>query len=164
MQKYNQHSLRVIQGFGIEGDVHAGVHVQHLSRLIGKKKPNLRQVHLIHQELFDDLKKQGFDVSAGQMGENITTKNIDLLQLPQDTLLHIGDSAILRVTGLRNPCKQLNGIQHGLMKALVFKGDNGKLIRKAGIMSVVMQSGEIKQNDTIRVVYPPEPFRTLECV
>ncbi len=164
MVKPNHQSVNLIADFGIEGDVHAGIHVQHLSRLIGRKKPNLRQVHLIHQELFDELKKQGFDVSAGQMGENITTQNLDVLNLPQGTLLHIGETAVLQVTGLRNPCKQLNGIYPGLMKAVLGRAADGSLIRKAGIMTVVMQSGTIRVNDKIRVEYPPEPYQTLVCV
>ncbi|MDJ0631572.1 MAG: MOSC domain-containing protein [Xenococcaceae cyanobacterium MO_188.B29] len=163
--KSNQNSIRLIAGLGVEGDAHSGKTVKHRSRV--KKdptQPNLRQVHLIHSELHDELNNAGFDVSAGQMGENITTFGIDLLGLPTDTLLHLGDTAVVKVTGLRNPCAQLNRFRSGLMNAVLDYDEEGNLIRKAGIMSIVTIGGEVKTGDTIRVELPPQPYRSLDRV
>lgn len=163
--KSNQNSIRLIEGLGIEGDAHQGKTVKHRSRV--KKdpnQPNLRQVHLIHSELHDELKLAGFDVSAGQMGENITTRDIDLLGLPTDTVLHLGNTAVVKVTGLRNPCAQLNRFQSGLMDAVLDYDEEGNLIRKAGIMSIVTISGEVKPGDQIRVELPMKPYRSLARV
>lgn len=152
-------------GLGVNGDAHSGVTVQHRSRVArDPSQPNLRQVHLIHCELFEELAAKGFDVSPGVLGENITTQNIDLLALPTDTELHIGSSAIVRITGLRNPCNQLNQFQPGLMAAVLDKAPDGTLIRKAGIMGVVLLSGDVVPGDTIVVKLPPGPRRTLEPV
>ena len=143
-------------------DAHSGVTVQHRSRVArDPSQPNLRQVHLIHRELFEELAAKGFDVSPGVLGENITTQNIDLLALPTDTELHIGSSAIVRITGLRNPCSQLNQFQPGLMAAVLEKAPDGNLVRKAGIMGVVLVSGYVLPGDTIVVKLPPGPPRTL---
>jgi len=127
-------------------------------------QPNLRQVHLIHAELHDELRGAGFMVSAGQMGENITTRGIDLLALPTGTRLHLGGEAIVEVTGLRNPCGQLDGFQPGLRAATLGRDEHGELIRKAGIMSVVLADGEVRPGDGIRVELPPVPHRPLEPV
>ena len=152
-------------GLGVNGDAHNGVTVQHRSRVArDPSQPNLRQVHLIHRELFEELAAKGFDVSPGVLGENITTQNIDLLALPTDTELHIGSSAIVRITGLRNPCSQLNQFQPGLMAAVLDKAPDGTLIRKAGIMGVVLVSGDVVPGDTIVVKLPPGPRRALEPV
>lgn len=78
------HSITLIAGDGVEGDAHCGKTVQHRSRVkADPTQPNLRQVHLIHSELFEELKEQGFDVAAADLGENITTRGIDLLSLPK---------------------------------------------------------------------------------
>lgn len=165
MSKPNHDSVMLIEDFGIEGDVHAGKTVKH-RYLVFKKKdaPNLRQVHLIHSELFKELEAEGFSIQPGMIGENITTAGVDLLQLPTNTILHLGASAQLKVTGLREPCKQLNGIQPGLLKAVISKDNNGNIFRKTGVMSVVIKGGEVHKNDTIRVEFPPEPYHTLVCV
>ncbi len=163
--KSNQASIRLIAGLGVEGDAHLGKTVKHRSRV--KKdptQPNLRQVHLIHAELHDELNNAGFEVSAGQMGENITTRGINLLGLPADTLLHLGDTAVVKVTGLRNPCAQLNRFQAGLMDAVLDYDEEGDLIRKSGIMSIVTIGGEVKPGDKIRVELPSKPHRSLDRV
>lgn len=148
-------SIRLIKGLGVEGDAHLGEKVQHLSRVRrDPESPNLRQVHLIHAELHDELHKKGFRVEAGQMGENITTRGIDLLGLPVNARLHIGPDAIVEVKGLRNPCAQLDGLQQGLMAATLDKDAAGSLIRKAGIMGIVIAGGEVKPGDAIRVELP----------
>lgn len=163
--KANEASLRLIQGIGVEGDAHAGKTVKHRSHVRrDPTKPNLRQVHLIHAELHDELSEQGFDVRAGQMGENITTRGIDLLGLPVGTKLHLGAEAVVEVTGLRNPCSQLDGIQEGLMQAVLGRDEEGNLIRKSGIMGIVLEGGEVHTEDLIRVELPPEPHQALEKV
>ena len=120
-------------------------------------------MHLIHAELHEELNKARFDVSPGQMGENITTRGIDLLKLPTDTRLRI-KKAIIQVTGLRNPCTQLDNFQPGLMAAVLDKDENGCLIRKAGIMGIVIAGGAISAGDTIEVELPSQPYRPLEKV
>ena len=143
--KENQGEIRLAPGLGVEGDAHAGVNVQHVFRI--KKnadEPNLRQVHLIHSELHEELRTSGFCVSAGVMGENITTEGIDLLGLPVGTRLRLGEQAVIEITGLRNPCHQLNKIQEGLLNAVLDQDENGNLIRKAGIMAVILQGGAVR--------------------
>ena len=163
--KFESDSIRLIAGIGIEGDTHAGKTVQHRSRVAkDPTQPNLRQVHLIHSELHTELNNAGFKVSAGDMGENITTKGIDLLGLPTDTQLHIGNEAIIKVTGLRNPCSQLDNFQSGLMAAVLNKDEAGNLVRKAGIMSVVVAGGVVKPGDSIWVELPSKPYRSLDRV
>lgn len=165
MSKKNTQSIQLLKGLGVEGDAHMGEKVKHRSRVRqNPDQPNLRQVHLIHSELHEVLKEKGFNISAGDMGENITTAGIDLLQLPKDTVLHIGQNAQIQITGLRNPCNQLNGHQEGLMQAVLDKDEQGNLIRKAGIMGIVLQSGEVQIGDPIRIVYPQKPFIKLERV
>jgi MOSC domain-containing protein YiiM len=137
--------------------------VQHRSRVArDPSQPNLRQVHLIHAELHDELRTAGFDVAEGQMGENVTTRGIDLLALPTGSRLHIGDEALLDVTGLRNPCKQLNGLQDGLMAATLDRDAAGSFVRKAGVMAVVLSGGEARPGDPIRAELPAEPRAPLE--
>ena len=126
--------------------------------------PNLRQVHLLHAELHDELREAGFEVSPGRMGENVTTRGLDLLALPTGALLHLGDSALVEVTGLRNPCTQLDGIQPGLMAATLTRDEHGGLIRKAGVMGVVVAGGEVRPGDPIRVELPPGRMLPLEPV
>jgi MOSC domain-containing protein YiiM len=165
MAKSNQTAIRLIEALGVEGDVHCGVTVKHRSRVArDPSSPNLRQVHLIHAELHDELRTAGFTVTAGQMGENITTRGIELLSLPRRTRLHIGAAAILEITGLRNPCTQLNGIAAGLMAATLAHDARGNLIRKAGIMGIVRAGGDIHTGDPIRVEMPDTPHRPLEPV
>ena len=157
--------IRLLAGLGVEGDAHLGRTVQHRSRV--KKdptKPNLRQVHLMHEELFEELRGAGFEVSAGQMGENITTRGIPLLTLPVGTRLHIGPTAVLELTGLRNPCLQLDSFQAGLMQAVLDRDDHGNLVRKAGVMAIVLTDGEVRCGDEIEAELPPEPHRPLAPV
>lgn len=163
--KPNEDSIRLLAGLGVEGDAHQGVAVKHRSRVArNPQEPNLRQVHLVHAELHDELRAAGFAVAAGQMGENVTTRGVDLLGLPTGTRLHLGDSAVVEVTGLRNPCAQLDKIQPGLMKATLDRDAEGNLIRKAGVMSVVLAGGEVRPGDAIRVELPPEPRTSLRPV
>lgn len=163
--KSNQVSIKLLTGLGVEGDTHLGEKVQHRSRVAqNPDQPNLRQVHLIHAELHDELRTKGFEVSAGQMGENITTRGIDLLALPTGTKLHLGSTAIVEVTGLRNPCYQLDDFQSGLMKAVLDKDTEGNLVHKAGVMGIVLTGGEVRVNDTIQVELPPEPHESLKPV
>ncbi len=163
--KTEQEAITVIDGLGVEGDAHAGVTVKHRSRVAkDPTQPNLRQVHLIHSELFKELAAQGFRVEPAQLGENITTQDIDLLGLPEGTHLHIGSTAVLHITGLRNPCEQLNQFQPGLMAALVQRLPDGRLIRKAGVMSTVVVGGTVRPGDTIQIEWPALPHRALERV
>ncbi|HEY7123648.1 MAG TPA: MOSC domain-containing protein [Ktedonobacterales bacterium] len=163
--KPTQGSIRLLTGLGVEGDAHAGETVKHRSRVArDPTQPNLRQVHLIQAELHDELHAAGFTVSAGQMGENITTRGIDLLRLPTGTRLHLGSRAIVEVTGLRNPCVQLDNFQSGLMTAVLERDEQGVLIRKAGIMAIVLAGGEVGPGDPISVELPPEPHQSLEVV
>jgi MOSC domain-containing protein YiiM len=165
MAKENQASIRLVAELGVEGDAHLGETVKHRSRVArDPTQPNLRQVHLIQAELHEELRRAGFSVSAGQMGENVTTRGVDLLALPVGARLHLGDTAVVEVTGLRNPCVQLDGIQPGLMAATLGREADGGLIRKAGVMAVVVIGGEVRPDDPIRVELPPEPHRPLERV
>jgi len=160
-----QKSIRLLAGLGVEGDTHLGVTVQHRSRVAkDPTRPNLRQVHLIHEELLDELCAGGFQVASGVIGENITTRGIDLLALPRGARLHIGDAAIVGVTGLRDPCRQMNDYQPGLMAAVLGRDEQGNLIRKAGIMGVVLAGGEVRAGDPIRVELLPENNQRLEPV
>jgi len=162
--KPNRESITLLAGLGVEGDVHAGVTVKHRSRMAqDPTQPNLRQVHLIHEELFAEVGAEGFEVVPGALGENITTRGIDLLGLPVGTLLRIGD-AVLEVTGLRNPCVQIDNFQDGLLKRVVGRDEAGNLVRKAGIMSIVKEGGEIRPGDVIKVELPSGPHRPLDRV
>jgi MOSC domain-containing protein YiiM len=153
-------ALRV--GLGVEGDAHAGRTVQHRSRIArDPTQPNLRQVHLIHVELFAELAMRGFTVNSGDMGENISTRGIALLTLPRGTQLHIGSSAVVELTGLRNPCAQLDRFQPGLMAAVLDHDSAGNLIRKAGVMGIVVADGIIRPDDLITVSLPVAPHEPL---
>ena len=157
--------IRLLVGLGVEGDAHLGVTVQHRSRVArDPSQPNLRQVHLIHGELLDELNERGFDVQAGDMGENITTRGIDLLGLPTGTRLRLGSTAIIEVTGLRNPCAQLDTFQPGLMGAVLDHDAEGRLIRKAGIMAVVLVGGDVLPSDAIEIELPVGSHHALEPV
>jgi MOSC domain-containing protein YiiM len=165
LKKPGQLSIQLRAGLGVEGDAHMGVTVKHRSRVArDPSQPNLRQVHLIHAELHDELNARGFTVRAGEMGENITTRGIDLLQLPVGTRLHLGVGAVVEITGLRNPCMQLDRIQPGLMAAVLDRDAQGNLVRKAGVMGVVISGGEVQPTDPIRIELPSEPHRPLEPV
>jgi MOSC domain-containing protein YiiM len=163
--KPNVEAIRLLDGLGVEGDAHAGVTVKHRSRVAADPtQPNLRQVHLIHAELFDELAAKGFSVAPGQMGENVTTRGIDLLGLPVGARLRLGASAVVEITGLRNPCAQIDAFRPGLLKAVLDHDRDGTLVRKAGIMGVVLAGGEIRPGDPIAVELPPAPHRRLERV
>jgi MOSC domain-containing protein YiiM len=163
--KPNEGSIRLVAGMGVEGDAHQGTTVKHRSRVArDPTQPNLRQVHLVHAELHDELQQAGFAVAPGQMGENVTTSGVDLLGLATGTRLHLGASAIVEVTGLRNPCAQLDKIQQGLMAATLGRDEHGNLVRKAGIMGVVLTEGEVRPGDPIQVEPPPPPHRPLAVV
>lgn len=163
--KSNQDSIKLIAGLGVEGDAHSGETVKHRSRVAqNPNQPNLRQVHLIHAELHDELKAQNFDISPGDMGENITTRGIDLLTLPTATRLYLGNEAVIEVTGLRNPCTQLDHFQIGLMAAVLDQDQQGNIIRKAGIMGIVLVGGTVHPGDKIEMELPSAPYRSLEKV
>lgn len=163
--KPNRESIRLLAGLGVEGDAHLGSTVQHISRVARDPlQPNLRQVHLIHSELHDELRAAGFDIAAGQMGENITTRGIDLLGLPRGARLLLGATAIVEVTGLRSPCAQLDGLRPGLMAATLGRDEKGGIIRKAGIMAIVIEGGEVRPGDPIGVELPAGPHLPLEPV
>ena len=163
--KRNEDAIRLVAGLGVDGDVHAGEYVQHLSRKRrDPTQPNLRQVHLIHAELHDELAGAGFVIGAGEMGENITTRGIALLDLPAGARLRLGDEAVVEVTGLRNPCNQLNGLAPGLMDAVLGRGRDGKLVRKSGVMGVVLDGGEVEPGNRIEIELPAQPHVPLAPV
>jgi hypothetical protein len=163
--KPNQEYIHLLTGLGVEGDAHLGTTVKHRSRVAqDPTRPNLRQVHLIHSELHDEVNAAGFCVGPGQLGENITTQGIALLELPRGTCLEIGETAVIEVTGLRNPCAQIECFQTGLLAAVLGRDADGNLIRKSGIMGIVLNGGIIRPGDPIRVVLPPEPHQALERV
>ena len=165
MQKPSLDAIRLLVGLGVEGDAHMGVTVKHRSRVAqDPTQPNLRQVHLIHSELHDELRAAALTVSPGQMGENITTKGVDLLALPTGTVLRLGDSARVEITGLRNPCLQLDGIQPGLMAAVIGRDEHGEIVRRAGVMGIVVGGGEVRPGDAIDIELPPRPHRALTKV
>lgn len=154
--------IDLIAGLGVEGDAHAGVTVRHRYRV--RKDPkalNLCQVHLLQEGLFAELAGLGIPLGPGEMGENITTRGIDLLTLPVGALIHLGDAAIVEITGLREPCKQMNGLRPGLMKACLGRDAKGAVVRKAGVMGVARAGGAVRANDTIRVILPPHPWRSM---
>jgi MOSC domain-containing protein YiiM len=158
-------SIELVAKLGVRGDAHAGATVKHRSRVARDPvQPNLRQVHLVHRELFDELAGKGFTVGPGDIGENVVTAGVDLLALPVGTRLHLGATAVVEITGLRNPCSQLDDLQSGLMSALLDRAADGALVRKAGVMSVVLENGTLRAGDTVRVELPPPPHRALERV
>ncbi|MGV9416125.1 MOSC domain-containing protein [Streptomyces sp. NPDC003674] len=163
--KPNRERITLLAGLGVEGDVHAGVTVKHRSRVAqDPTRPNLRQVHLIHEELFEEVGASGFQVAAGELGENITTRGIDLLGLPTGALLRIGDKAVVEVTGLRNPCRQIDDFQRGLLKQVVGRDADGRVRYRAGVMGVVKVGGVVRAGDAISVELPGGPHRALERV
>ena len=157
--------ILLIAGEGVAGDAHRGVTVKHRSRVrVDPTQPNLRQVHLIHGELHDELVGRGFDVGPGVMGENVTTRGLDLLDLPRGALLRLGAEAVVEVTGLRNPCRQLEAYQAGLLAAVLDRDAEGNLIRKAGVMGIVLVGGRVRPGDPIAVTLPGRPHARLERV
>lgn len=157
--------VRILAGLGIEGDAHKGVTVQHRSRVArDPTQPNLRQVHIIHAELFEELAAKGFTVGPADLGENVTTRGVDLLGLPQGARLRLGAAAVLEVTGLRNPCAQIEGFQPGLLAAVLGRRPDGAVIRKAGVMAVVRVGGVVRPGDAVAVELPSPPHRPLEKV
>jgi MOSC domain-containing protein YiiM len=165
ISKENVDQIRLLAGRGVEGDAHCGPEVQHLSRVRrDPTEPNLRQVHLIHAELHEELALGGYSVGPGEMGENVTTRGIDLLGLPRGARLRLGSDAVVEVTGLRDPCSQLDKVAPGLMKAVLDRDEDGELLRKSGVMSVVLEDGEVRAGDPIEVELPAEPHVRLEPV
>ncbi|MBV9542867.1 MAG: MOSC domain-containing protein [Chloroflexi bacterium] len=165
MIKPTQEAIRLLEGLGVEGDAHLGETVQHRSRVArNPRQPNLRQVHLIHAELHDELRASGLDIRAGEMGENVTTRGVDLLGLPTRTRLRLGASAIVEITGLRNPCTQLDRVQPGLMNATLDRDADGNIVRKAGVMAIVVAGGEVQPGDPITIELPAHPHTKLEPV
>jgi MOSC domain-containing protein YiiM len=157
--------IRLLTGLGVAGDAHMGETVKHRSRVRkDPTQPNLRQVHLIHAELFDELRAKGFVVQPGELGENVTTSGVDLLRLPTGTRLHLGTSAVVEITGLRNPCIQIDNFQNGLMAATLDRDAGGNLVRKAGVMSIVIADGDVRPGDAVRVEMPASPHRPLQPV
>ena len=156
-------TVTLVAGLGIAGDAHSGATVQHRSRK-SKPEPNLRQVHLVHVELLDVLADRGFQVGPGSIGENVLTRGVDLLALPTGTRLQLGGQAVVEVTGLRHPCRQLDRYQKGLMAAVLDRDEDGRLLRKAGVMSVVVAGGVVRPGDPIEVRLPAGEHRPLEPV
>jgi MOSC domain-containing protein YiiM len=161
--KDTQGAIRLIAGHGVDGDVHAGAKIKHRSRVRkDPAQPNLRQVHLIHRELHEELAEQGFpEIAPGEMGENVTTTGVALLDLPVGARLRLGGDAVVEVKGLRDPCSQLDGIAPGLMKAVLDRDEDGELVRKSGVMGVVLEGGEVRPGDPIEVELPAEPHVRL---
>lgn len=158
-------SIRLIAGLGVEGDAHCGETVRHRSRVArDPSQPNLRQIHLIHAELLEELGDRGFTVAAGDMGENVTTRGLDLLGLPTGSRLKLGEGAVVEVTGLRNPCRQIDEFQSGLMHAVLDRDSEGNLVRKSGVMGIVIEGGEVRPGDRIEVMPPDGPHKALEPV
>ena len=160
--KPNQLSVRLVAGLGVEGDAHLGEKVKHRYHAArDPDAPNLRQVHLIHAELFDELRVAGFDVRPGELGENITTRGIDLLNLPRGTRLKLGDDAMVELTGLRSPCVQIDAFRAGLKAAVLARDAEGGVVRKSGVMAIVLVGGEVRPGDRISVEMPEGPLEQL---
>ncbi len=163
--KTTSDAIRLITGIGVEGDAHAGPTVQHRSRMARTPgAPNLRQVHLIHAELLGELAADGFEVRPGDLGENVTTRGLDLLALPTGTRLQLGADAVVEITGLRNPCVQIDHFRHGLLRRLVGRDPEGHVVRKAGVMAVVLAGGTVRPGDPIVVELPAQPHEPLQLV
>jgi MOSC domain-containing protein YiiM len=168
LHKFNKPSagrIHLLAGLGVEGDAHCGVTVKHRSRVAkDPSQPNLRQVHLMHAELFDELAARGFEVAPGDLGENVTTGGLAVLDLPVGAELRLGESAVVRITGLRNPCVQIDRFRKGLMAAVLDRTPGGELVRKAGVMGVVLRGGYVAPGDRIEVMLPAGERRPLEPV
>ena len=160
--KTNELMIRLVVGLGVEGDAHMGEKVKHRHHVLkNPDAPNLRQVHLMHEELFDELRSQDFNVRPGVIGENVTTHGVDLLALPKGARVRLGAEAVIEVTGLRNPCKDIDAFQRGLTTAVLGRDSEGRLIRKAGIMAIVIKGGDVKAGDLIAVELPECEQRPL---
>lgn len=158
-------SIQLLAGLGVEGDAHCGVLVKHRYRVKqDPMQPNLCQVHLLQAELFEELRAKGFEIAAGELGENITTSELDLLGLPAGALLALGETAVIEVTGLRSPCVQMNRFRKGLMPAVIERKSAGKVVKKAGIMGIVIAGGVVRTGDAIHVELPEKPWREMVCV
>jgi hypothetical protein len=165
MRKTSEPVIHLVAGHGVEGDAHCGTTVKHRSRVArDPSQPNLRQVHLVAGELHDELCDRGLDVGPGEMGENVTTRGVDLLALPTGTRLRLGDDAVIEITGLRNPCGQLDGVQPGLQSAVLDRADDGTLVRRAGVMAVVLTGGDVRPGDPIAIAVPDPPHVPLAPV
>jgi MOSC domain-containing protein YiiM len=163
--KVPQETIRLLDGLGVEGDAHAGKTVQHVYRKrLDPGAPNLAQVHFLHRELFDEPAVQGFALKAGTLGENVLTEGLDLINLPTGTLFHIGAGVVVEISGIRDPCRQIDAVAKGLMKTLLARDAAGSLVRKAGIMGIVVTGGIVRPGDAIGVTLPPKPHRRLEVV
>jgi MOSC domain-containing protein YiiM len=163
--KPNEPMIRLVAGFGVEGDAHMGEKVKHRYHVLkNPDAPNLRQVHLMHEELFAELRAGGFIIRPGAIGENVTTRGVDLLALPRGARLRLGAEAVIEVTGLRNPCRQIDAFQPGLMKAVLGRDSEGRLIRRAGVMAIVIKGGDVKARDVITVELPASEQRPLPPV
>ena len=165
VDKTNRSVIRLIAGEGVEGDAHCGATVKHRSRWRrDPTQPNIRQVHLMHAELFEELAERGFPVTPGLMGENVTTRGVDLLNLPRGAILRLGHEAVVQITGLRNPCYQLDQLRPGLMAACLERAAEGELIRKAGVMCIVLAGGQVRAGDAVAVELPAAPHEALQPV
>jgi MOSC domain-containing protein YiiM len=163
--KREHEALLLVAGMGVEGDAHFGATVKHRSRVkADPRQPNLRQVHLMPRELHEELQADGFSVAPGDLGENITTAGLDLLSLPVGAVLRIGDQALVALTGLRNPCKQIDGFEPGLLNKVLGRDADGQVVRRAGVMGVVVLGGTIQRDDLIHVALPPAPHIPLAPV
>ena len=158
-------SIQLLAGLGVEGDGHLGTTVQHVyDKRKEPGRPNLRQVHLLQAEIFDELEVKGFHLGPGDIGENITTRGLDLLRLPVGSQLHLGGSAIVEVTGLRSPCVQMDRFLPGLMAAMLDRDEEGRLVSKSGVMGIVVEGGMVYAGDAMRVALADKPHRALEPV
>lgn len=158
-------SIRLIEGIGVEGDSHAGRTVQHRSRV--RRDPtasNLRQVHLLSAELLAELRDVGFPVGPGELGENVTTLGVDLMRLPRGALVRLGGTAVVEVTGLRNPCRQIDDFARGLLTHVLRRDDAGRLVRRAGVMGVVREGGVVRPGDSVSVACPASPYHALDVI
>lgn len=163
--KQSRDEIVLVEGHGVSGDAHFGTTVRHRSRVAkNPAEPNLRQVHLLHAELLEDLRARGFEVAPGQLGENVTTRGVDLLGLSVGTRLLLGSEAVVEVTGLRNPCSQIDRFKRGLMAAVLDRAPDGSLIRKSGVMGVVIRGGVVRPNDRIALEHVPADHVALQPV
>lgn len=165
MSKPVEKTINLIAGLGVEGDAHSGRTVKHRSRVARTPDaPNLRQIHLIHAELFDEFAAAGFTVAPGDMGENVTTRGVDLLALPRSARLRLGPEVVVEITGLRNPCYQIDGLQMGLLRQCLGRDAEGNPVRKAGVMGIVLAGGQIAPGDAIEIALPHGPHEALKPV
>ena len=163
--KAEQASITLVAGLGVDGDAHQGPRVKHRSRVAkDPDQPNLRQVHLVAGELLAEVGELGFDVAPGQLGENVTTSGLDLIRLPVGSTVRLGEDALIALTGLRNPCVQIDAFAEGLQGAMLGRDDDGSLLRKTGVMSVVVRDGEVRPGDVIEVRFPPGPARRMQRI